>query len=203
MNKKSKLTSNFRFLLIRKELIKLYGDDTTDRIVALAEQYYADGEQQCRNAAKGEWEHLHGTILPTVSVYKAVQSIDPENALTSAHTVMMNVCEIGGSFMAKILKLPWMNAAFMRLLPKFAENQFGERCGFRYENYKATNRALQMDMTACPYCRFARKLGCPELIPVFCDSDLAVYGNLPGIRFERTETLGTGGTCCDFRFIRE
>lgn len=38
---------------------------------------------------------------------------------------------------------------------------------------------------------------------VFCDSDFATYGNLPGIKFERTQTLGSGGQCCDFKFIRE
>ena len=52
-----------------------------------------------------------------------------------------------------------------------------------------------MDMTACPYCRYAKKLNCPELMPIFCDSDFATYGNLPGIRFERTQTIGTGGNC--------
>ena len=27
-----------------------------------------------------------------------------------------------------------------------------------------------------------------------------MYGDLPGIRFERAKTLGTGGDYCDFRF---
>ena len=62
---------------------------------------------------------------------------------------------------------------------------------------------LKMDMTACPYCRFATLFGCPELTPVFCESDFATYGDLPGIRFLRTQTLGTGGDRCDFQFIRE
>ncbi|MBQ8603343.1 MAG: L-2-amino-thiazoline-4-carboxylic acid hydrolase [Oscillospiraceae bacterium] len=37
----------------------------------------------------------------------------------------------------------------------------------------------------------------------FCDSDIYCYGNLPGIKFERTQTLGTGGSCCDFSFTIE
>lgn len=60
-----------------------------------------------------------------------------------------------------------------------------------------------MDITTCPYCRYAKSLGCPELMSVFCDSDFATYGNLPGIKFKRSQTLGTGGSYCDFRFIRE
>ena len=46
------------------------------------------------------------------------------------------------------------------------------------------------------------KLYAPELAPLFCESDFATYGNLPGIAFQRTETLGTGGCKCDFRFLR-
>lgn len=203
MGKKSNLTKDFKYRFIHKELVKLYGEDTTSRIFALAEKYYADCELLCWNASKGERQHLDGTILPTVSIYKALQEIDPDNALTSAHTVMMNVCEVGGTFMRGMLKLPGLKSAFMWLLPKMAVNMFGENCGFQYENYEASKTLLKMDMTACPYCRYARLFGTPELTPVFCDSDFATYGNLPGIKFERTQTLGTGESRCDFQFVRE
>lgn len=203
MSQKSKLTRNRKFGFIRKELIKLYGEHTTDQISVLAQKHYAYCEQLCRNASKGELKHLDGTILPTVALYKALLEIDPENALKSANTVMMNICEKGGAVAGKILKLPGMKSAFMWLLPKMAVKMFGESCGFQYENYEVSRCSLKMDMTACPYCRYAILFGCPELTPVFCDSDFATYGNLPGIRFERTQTLGTGGSFCDFKFTRK
>ena len=34
------------------------------------------------------------------------------------------------------------------------------------------------------------------------ESDFATYGNLSGIVFERTQTIGTGGNLCDFKFSR-
>lgn len=203
MSQKSDLKKDFKYRLIHRELVKLYGEETTGRILVLAEKHYADCKRLCGDASKGEWMHLNNTILPTVSIYKALLETDPENALTSAHTVMMNVCEIGGALMQRLLKLPGMTSAFMWFLPKMADKMFGESCGFRFENYEVGRNVLKMDMTACPYCRYAQRLGTPELMPVFCDSDFATYGNLPGIRFVRTQTLGTGGTCCDFRFCRE
>lgn len=203
MRHKSKLTGNRKYRFICKELIKLYDEDTTQQVTALAEKHYADCELLCQNASEGEWQHLSGTILPTVSLYKALLEIDPGNALKSAHAVMLNLCEMGGAVAGKMMRLPGMKELFMWFLPKMAIKLFGESCGFQYENYEVSKHMLKMDMTACPYCRYAKLFGCPELVPVFCDSDFATYGNLPGIRFERTQTLGTGSSCCDFKFTRE
>lgn len=203
MRQNSKLTKHAMYRVLHRELAKLYGEDTTSRILVLAEGHYADCAGLCADAPKGEWTHLNNTILPTVSIYKALLEIDPEQALPSAHTVMMHVCEIGEAALRGMLKLPGMKAAFLWLLPKLANKMFGPSCGFRFENYQVSKRALKMDMTACPYCRYAKRFGCPELMPVFCDSDFATYGSLPGIQFRRTQTLGTGGECCDFRFSRE
>ena len=201
--KKTRLTTNPKFRLIRKELVKLYGEDTTKQITARAERHYADCELLCRTASRGERRHLDSTILPAVALYKALLEMDPGNALESAHGIMIDLCELAGAAAGRLLMLPGMKSAFMWLLPKVAVSLFGQRCGFQYENYTVGKGLLRMDMTACPYCRYAEKFGCPELMPVFCDSDFATYGKLPGIRFQRTQTLGTGGKCCDFRFSRE
>ena len=203
MSKKSKLTKNRKFGFIRNGLVKRYGEETTAKIVALAEKHYAACEKLCEGATEGEWEHLSGTILPTVAVYKALLEVDSDHALTHANDIMMELCEKGGAAVGKLMKLPGMKSLFMWLLPKMAVRMFGPSCGFQFENYEASKGMLKMDMTACPYCRYAQHLGCPELMPVFCDSDFATYGNLPGIRFERTQTLGMGGERCDFKFVRE
>lgn len=202
MGQKSKLTGNRKFSFIRKELLKLYGDDTMKRIIYLAENYYDNCEALCKNATQGEWQHLNGTILPTVAIYKALQEIDPDHALSHAHTIMMRMCKMGGNAIGMVLKFPGMKRVFMWLLPRMATRIFGPSCGFQYTNYEVSKTFLKMDMTDCPYCRYAKLLGCPELMRVFCDSDFATYGDLPGIRFDRTQTLGTGGNCCDFKFTK-
>ena len=55
-----------------------------------------------------------------------------------------------------------------------------------------------MDITACPYCRYFSELGCPELTKIYCENDDRTYGNLPGVKFDRTGTLGKGAERCDF-----
>ena len=44
--------------------------------------------------------------------------------------------------------------------------------------------------------------GAPELTAHLCAIDDLLYGDLPGISWERTKTLGRGDDRCDFRFCR-
>ena len=64
-----------------------------------------------------------------------------------------------------------------------------------YPNKKGEYR---MDITQCPYNRYFAELGCPELTKIFCGNDDRVYGDLPGLEFIRTGTLGRGADKCDF-----
>ena len=45
-----------------------------------------------------------------------------------------------------------------------------------------------------------REYGFPELCQYACQSDIITYSDLKHAGFHRTQTLGTGGTCCDFCF---
>ena len=46
-------------------------------------------------------------------------------------------------------------------------------------------------------------VGCPELTKIFCANDDRFYGNLPGLEFRRTGTLGTGASRCDFNIKKD
>ena len=197
------LRRNSKYPFIRRALKKRYDKATLARIMMLAEGHYAVLARQCAGASDGEWRHLTGTILPVCAVYKALMNVDAPHARAVTHEAVIGLCRTVNRMLRVILLLPGMADLFMRLLPKLALSLFGRECGFDYENYHADETALTMDVTICPYCHYAMLLGCECLIPTFCESDFATYGDLPGIRFERTATLGTGGKKCDFRFARE
>lgn len=40
---------------------------------------------------------------------------------------------------------------------------------------------------------------CPKLNVLFCENDIHSYGNLPGLKFTRTKTIGAGDELCDFK----
>lgn len=187
---------------IKKELIKTYGKEKAKVILALGQKHYQECLLLCQGASKGECMHLENTILPTVSVYKALLEVDNENAFRNTTAILIGLCEKGGKTLNLILRFPGMKSVFMKILPKMAIRMFGRECGFDYENFETDKKNLQMDMTMCPYFKYANIFKVPELAPLFCESDFATYGNLPGITFKRTETIGTGGCKCDFRFTR-
>lgn len=187
---------------IRKELIKLYGKEKTKVIIVLAQKHYQECLLLCKDASAGEFMHLENTILPTTSFYKALLEIDNENAIKTTNAIIIGLCENGAKALNGILKLPGMKSIFMKVMPKMAMKMFGRECGFDYENFEANEKVLQMDMTMCPYVKYAKRLEVEELTTIFCESDFTTYGNLSGIAFERTETLGTGGNRCDFKFSR-
>lgn len=58
------------------------------------------------------------------------------------------------------------------------------------------------DMTDCFYHKVLTAYGTTELTVHYCKVDDLLYGNLPGIKWERTKTLGRGDDCCNFGFSR-
>lgn len=187
---------------IRKQLVKLYGKQKTNMIIESARKHYQECMALCEDASKGEFSHLEDTILPTTSVYKALLEFDDDNALKNTNDIIICLCEKGGNVLNHVLKCPGMTSVFMKLMPKMATKMFGKECGFDYSNFVANKKMLQMDMTMCPYVKYAKRFNVEELTTVFCESDFATYGNLSKITFRRTETIGTGGSKCDFKFIR-
>ncbi len=188
---------------IRKELTKLYGKEKANVIIESAQRHYQECLLLCKDASEGEFMHLENTILPTTSFYKALLEVDSENAFKNTNAIIMGLCKKGAKVLNSILKLPGMKSVFMKVLPKMAMKMFGRECGFDYENFETNENILQMDMTMCPYVKYAKRFKVEEITVIFCESDFATYGNLSGISFERTETLGTGGSKCDFRFFRK
>ena len=47
------------------------------------------------------------------------------------------------------------------------------------------------------------KYGCPEVCALACRCDELTFGEMKHIGFRRTQTLGTGGSCCDFYFTKK
>ena len=101
------------------------------------------------------------------------------------------------------MKLPGMRGLFIRIWDPLTKKKFGAKNGFQNHFYPKEKGAFRMDILACPYCRYFGELGCPELTKIYCANDDRVYGKLPGLRFERAGTLGTGADRCDFCIRKE
>ncbi len=103
-----------------------------------------------------------------------------------------------GKKLAGLMKIPGMGSLFITVWDPMTKMMFGSGNGFKNVFYPKKKGEFRMDILACPYCRYFGELGCPELTKIYCENDDRIYGNLPGLKFERTGTLGKGADRCDF-----
>ena len=141
-------------------------------------------------------------LLPRIALYKTLQ----ENGYTQQEAYDLlekHMIEIGAKPQRK-------NYGFMDKFP-FAYQLF--RFGFTHvvpssnlweadidkskkDEFKVTMHKSFWHDTYVEY-------GCPEVCAQACKCDDLTYGGLRHIEYLRTQTLGTGGSCCDFHFKKK
>lgn len=191
---------DFAYRMLKKDMTTRYGREQTERIWETAGCELEELWGRFDDVPKAERTHTHGEIFPRVAMYRALQREMPERAIE----VMDDAIKLTGTKIGKLIgaltALPGMPRVFLCIMRVMTQRLFGEAAGFEQRFYQTGRGEYRFDITECPYCKYCALCGCPELTRNFCLSDEYCYGNLPGICFERTNTLGMGGTCCDFRF---
>ena len=156
------------------------------------------------NASQALYKHLR-QILPSIAFYEALLRItgDREKSVAFFEKWALTKIEKMVPAVQSVMKL-----GLYRKMPDICDNMldklFGKEAGFESREVKDAPKFAR-DMTVCPYYETCKKYSCPEITQFFCKSDDVVYGNLhPKLVWGRTQTLGTGGECCDFRlYIKE
>lgn len=175
---------------LTKEQCDVLWKEATEKLDQTMKQYNA--------IPKGFRMHTE-RIFPAASVYLTLKgAIGQEKAFRIIEDAAVSGCEPIQTKLACLMKLPGMKSLFVKIWDPMVRRIFGPENGFKNVFYPKKKGEYRMDVIACPYCRFFAELGCPELTKVFCDNDERIYGNLPGLKFERTGTLGKGAARCDF-----
>ncbi len=201
--KESKMTSsqkimkkkgNFKAEIDRrlpKEQSDALWQKATDRLAALLEQY--------ASLPKGVCFHTENKILPAGAIYLTLkESIGQPESYRIMEEATFKTADAAAKKLAALVQLPGMRSLFVKAWDPLTRKLFGENSGFQNVFYPKQKGAYRMDVVSCPYNRYFTELGCPELTKISCGADDHVYGNLPGLRFERTTTIGRGGKRCDF-----
>lgn len=148
---------------------------------------------------KGVRMHTDSRIFPSASIYLTVKDeIGEAAAFQVIEKAAARNCEGIAAKLRRLMKLPGMRGLFISLWDPMTKKLFGSDSGFQNVFYPRKKGEYRMDITVCPYCRYFTEMGCPELTRIFCENDERIYGNLPGLKFERTGTLGKGADRCDF-----
>ena len=186
------------YRLLKKDLQKQYSKDVVERIYENAAHRLDELKEKYQEMPKEDKVHTLTSIFLRIAMYEALKEELPEEALNIMNAIVNKTGNMVGNFLHYLTKIPGMKSIFLKVFSSLTKTHFGPSAGFSQHIHIDTAKELNFDILDCPYCRYCKKCGCEELITTFCDSDVYCYGNLSGISFDRTKTLGTGGDCCDF-----
>lgn len=192
---------NRKFKPYMKLLVPVVGTAETQRVLADAQCRLDTIERENPDLPDAVRFHTDG-IFARIAVYQAMQQVMPkEHALQWVRQELWGDAAKKGRMFAMLLRFPFLRKSFLRIFHKTTVSMFGEAAGFKTCFHEASGSSLRFDITRCPYHDFFCKYGCPELNCVCCKADEYTYGNLPGITFARTMTLGEDKEKCDFHLF--
>ena len=150
-------------------------------------------------------QHYEEGILPSLALYQTLreESDDQEAALAEIDRILAALVERSGRRqLVQILgRLP-DPFAVLRIVNRWAMKHRYPPEGWRFEWVEDSDQCIAYDAHECFYWNVLTAYGAPELTAHLCAIDDLLYGDLPGIAWERTKTLGRGDDRCDFRFRR-
>ena len=150
--------------------------------------------------------HFEEGALPALALYQTLreESDDQEVALAEIDQILAASVERSGRRqLVQILgRLP-DPFAVLRIVNHWAMTQRYPPEGWRFEWVEDSDQCIAYDARECFYLNVLTAYGAPELTAHLCAIDDLLYGDLPGISWERTQTLGRGDDRCDFRFCNQ
>ena len=184
---------------IRKDLEMRLGKETADQIMKASDVKYLDLQHRYSDLPAEVKQHTD-KIFINAAVYLCICDCLPkEEAYQIMEDATLKYALSIGKLLDKATRLPGMPKLFMKVFQKMLVSSFNESAGFALTYHEKTSTAVSVDITACPYLKYFTAVGCPELCKGACISDDACYGHMKRVAFKRTQTLGRGGECCDFR----
>ncbi|MBQ8966115.1 L-2-amino-thiazoline-4-carboxylic acid hydrolase [Ruminococcus sp.] len=183
----------------REELYRVLPAEEADKVWKRAVSRLNSFYEKYDDLSEGVRSHTDSSIFPAAALYiSAKEVMSDEQAYKLIEDISVNICAKAVVPLSKIMKIPFMPSLFIKMWDPMTKKSFGSQCGFENNFYPKEKGAYRMDILACPYKKYLTELGCPELTKIFCDNDERIYGNLPGLSFERKGTLGKGADRCDF-----
>ena len=180
-------------------LVDLLGADETAELWIRAERRLDGFLQGTDELGKQEKAHVEGYIMPTCALYLGMAEVlGRDDALAMLMAFAHDLALENRRPFELLSRLPGGKSLLIRMFAAVQPRSFGEKAGFSVRHAAHDRSHVHFDIVSCPYRRVTAELGVPELCNLFCTNDDIIYGDLPGIRFSRTGTLGRGDAMCDF-----
>lgn len=195
--------SNLFFL--REDCLRTFGEEKGDRLYRRTEERYQKlmGQTDDRGSVAVR-SHLQSNLFPALSYYQILRDdgMDEEQALAHVRRETQRAAGIKRDRMKRLARIPFAYTVYRLAVKGYMRKNFPAE-GWETRWVRRDAGEIHFDLHRCLYWEVTRQYGCPELCTVYCENDIIAFsGLMPGIRFERSGTLGQGAVCCDFHFIR-
>jgi hypothetical protein len=150
--------------------------------------------------------HVVGVILPGLALYLLFKEdgMDQEAALAEVDSIFDEWFQ---RFPPLNMRMNQMmhyfpeNWAIFRKLVHFTMEKLFPAPGWQYELVADDDQTYAFNIHHCFYLDILNYYGAPELTPAFCKLDDYLMAAMPdSIQWGRTQTIGKGAECCDFRW---
>lgn len=178
------------------------GRERSDDIFRSAEEMLKSLSRQVDDfGSSAVRKHFDTNMLPAIALYKSMQehSLSPAEAKASVGRIMHSIVAEKAETSNGFTRLPFAYSLFRLAAPKVLAKGF-PAAGWDMRMKQHDKECTAFNCHRCIYVDTTKALSCPELCELFCQNDDIKFGAFaPRIIFKRTQTLATGGTCCDFQ----
>lgn len=186
---------------VQAYLIEEFGKDKGSILFDRQEKTLNSLIENTKGKSKNQKKTLIQTILPRIALYKVLLKGDfsQEEAYQYMRKYMIDrVAKKKHSSTAKMEVVPAFysiySSVFLNIMRTTDLQKSTQKHGKDY---------FDVTITECLWHTACVEHHCAELCRLFCDVDEVTYGGLKKIGFTRTKTLGYGGDCCDFHFLKK
>ena len=191
--------------LVKKDLVRRFGKEEAASLIQKTDVVYRDMLNRADDIGKDNpmASNLYEGLL-FLALWEAADgkiSVDDLREITRA-VMQFPAMKLVGLFvnanrsgLEKLEKRMHKNAEWLEVHPQYK----GVSWDFNFDKTKHSE-GFYYHFTRCPLNDFARREGYIEVLPVMCEIDL-LSAELMHAKLIRTQTLASGGDCCDYWFV--
>ncbi|MHB8135033.1 MAG: L-2-amino-thiazoline-4-carboxylic acid hydrolase [Anaerolineaceae bacterium] len=182
-------------------LLPIIGEEKYLQVVVCYQNLYVNHEFPNNPGLR---RHLIEGILPGLALYQVLRESgeSQECVLAAIDQTFEQLFSDKRTSMKKLGGIPFFYN-ILRLYIKPAMHQYPAD-GWKIDWVQNDKNAIRFNMNSCFYFDTLSRYGAPELTDSFCKVDDFVYKDMsPKINWQRSKTIASGETICDFCFARE
>ena len=184
---------------LKKFMVQHFGEEKAEILWQKAQGEYEQLLPLAENESKSRKKNLIQGIYPFAALYRVLlrENMTREEAMEHMFSIMkLHTLSGNRKNYERMGKLPFFFPLFRKM---FTMGLSGD--SWQVEWIANDPQHFVYNIQKCLWHDACTELGCPELCRIFCKNDELNFIDVSRhLYFERSQTLGEGGSCCDFRF---